>query len=60
MISVNFLVIISFWLHIVNREKSTRENEGILEKHMYLNAKAYYEVIFPKWKSITGSQYMQF
>lgn len=54
MISVNFLVIILFWFYIVNREKFIRENEGILEKYMYLNVKVYYEVIFLKWKFIIG------
>lgn len=34
---------------IVNGEKILAEaNEGELQKHIYLNAKAHYKVIFPK------------
>ena len=55
-----FSAIISPWF-LLWKEKSLPEaNEDKLQKHTYLNAKAYNKVIFPKWKSIIPSQCMQF
>ena len=55
-----FLVIISHWFLLWTEKSLPEANEDKLQQHIYLNAKAYYKVIFPKWKSVTPSQCTQF